>query len=112
MKAETDSEYSAAVKPILDAPDSETLGDIHRLCSGTSAYPTASLFVCLCLLLFCPESLFGGKLPNSLATAIGDELGISRNSISIWRNKVASWLKIYEGFASEVAGLFDAFLSK
>jgi hypothetical protein len=100
-------DYEAAFRPLCGEATEESLRAILSICPSDSEYSRSYIHVCLSLLCYAPESLFGGKIPLALGKSIARVLGITHPSVYIARNKVASWLKIYPTFYVLIYKLFD-----
>jgi len=98
--------YKAAFVPLGKNP---TPSDIRELASSVpvdTAYVRSHLIVCLSLLVYAPEALFGGKLPLRFAKLVAGVIGVKHESVYIARNKVSAWLRIYPDFLALVSGMF------
>lgn len=103
---ETAARYREAFVPLAKHPTADTIRRMHGICPDDSVYPRSCILVCLALLWYAPESLFGGKLPMRLARTLSGELGVKPEAVYIQRNKVAAWLRVYPDFVDLVSDLF------
>ena len=99
--------YRLAFAPIGGTADGESLRQVYSVCPEGTGYPRSYICVCLVLLLYAPEALYGGKIPLQLAKDVADILCIKHPAVYIARNKITSWLKIYPDFYKLIYGLFS-----
>lgn len=100
------SRYKEAFVPLAKHPTADIIRTMHSLCPEDSVYPRSCILVCLALLWYAPESLFGGRLPMRLARTLAGELGVKPEAVYIQRNKVAAWLRVYPDFVDLTSDLF------
>ncbi len=105
---EVTARYKATFAPRGGHVDKARIRELHALCPDDADYPRSHILVCLVLLLYAPEALYGGKLPMRLAKPTADVLGVKHESVYIARNKVASWLRIYPDFFAVMAAIYDS----
>ena len=99
--------YRTTFAPMGGHSDRTRIRELYAVCPGDGDYPRSHILVCLSLLLYAPEALFGGKLPMRLAKQVADVLGVKHESVYIARNKVASWLRVYPDFFDMMAGIYE-----
>lgn len=101
------AEYAEAFSPLGGVPSREKLMAIYGLCSDVKGFSASNIFICVALLYYYPEALYGGKIPLRVAKPIAQVLDVTHFSIYIARNKVCSWLRIYPDFFRAVYKVFE-----
>jgi hypothetical protein len=109
---EMNARYHEAFVPLGKHPDRGKLRRLYAECPDGTSYPRSHILVCLALLLYAPEALFGGKLPMRLAKFIADVLGVKHEAVYIARNKVSAWLNLYPDFYTIVASIYNLVCDK
>jgi hypothetical protein len=95
-----------AFVPLGQHPTADVIHKLHTVCPEDNVFPGPCILVCLALLWYAPDALFGGRLPMRLARTLAAELQVKPEAVYIQRNKVAAWLRIYPEFIDLVSELF------
>ena len=106
------TEYSEAFTPLGGVPTEQGLKDVFRHCHDTNGFSASNVFVCVALLYYYPEALYGGKIPLELSKLMASVLGVTHPVIYIYRNKVCTWLTLYPDFFRAVYRVFDELQSR
>lgn len=107
---EASSRYAEAFRPTRLKIEDKVIRAFLDACPEDSGYPRSHILVCLALLFYAPESLYGGKVPLRLAKSIARVLSVKPPSIYTARKKVASWLRVYPDFFGIIYKLYDSFM--
>lgn len=106
---EAEAEYTEAFRPTRLKIEDRVIRGFLEACPEDSGYPRSHILVCLALLYYSPEALYGGKVPLRLAKSIARVLDVKPPSVYTARKKVASWLRVYPDFFGIIYKLYDTF---
>jgi len=106
---ESERRFRTAVQPTGGAATPERLAALLELCrrSDLGAYQVSRVFTALCLILFQPSAVFGGRIHLSLAKKISGAMGYNHTLIYHYRNQIETWLKSYADFRFLLRELYN-----
>lgn len=105
---EAKEQYGEAFRPLRTAPSGQDMDDLYNRCQPTGEYSHSDLFICIALLLYSPECLFGGKIPIKLAMLIAKTLNFRHNTIYMARKRISFWLRVYPDFQREISSIYES----
>ena len=106
---EAEASYTEAFRPAMLKVEDRVIRAFHEACPSDAGYPRSHILICVALLFYAPEALYGGKIPLRLAKSIARVLDVKPPSVYTARKKVASWLRLYPDFFGMIYKLYDHF---